>query len=98
MAAAIYCRSWLNVDKAILTDRVVVRRDLKAADHTPAVQLLLVMAQLLHMKTCLVGEVTLDQKLAGEIVVPRERTIIACGANVLSRVIVYLSHAVPLLS
>ena len=50
-----------------------MRLDLQTADHTPAMQALLVMAQLLHVEARLVGEVALDQELAGEIVVPRER-------------------------
>ena len=59
-----------------------MRLDLEAADDAPAVQLLFMVAQLLHVKARLVGEVALDQELAGEIVVPRERAKIARGADV----------------
>ena len=81
MAAAIDGETRLDADKAIAAGLVRMRVDLETADHAPAMQLLLVVAQLFHVEARLVGEIALDHELAGEIVVPREGPVVAGRAS-----------------
>jgi hypothetical protein len=81
MAATIDRRPGLHADKAVAARFVGMRFDLQTADDAPAVQKLLVVAQLFHVKASFIGEIPLDQELAGEIVVAREGPVIAGRAS-----------------
>jgi hypothetical protein len=84
VATAIHREAGLDADKTISTSLGRMRFYFKSADHAPAVQQLLVVTQLFHVKTAFVGEIALDQELAREIVIPGERTITASRATVLT--------------
>ena len=86
MAAAIDRRSGLHADKAVAASFVGMRLDFQTADDAPAVQQLLVVAQLFHVETGFIGEIPLDQELAGEIIVAREWPVIAGRASKLGTV------------
>ena len=64
--------SRLDANKAIAASFVRMRFDFQTADDAPAVQQLLVVAQLFHVKTGFIGKIPLDQELAGKIVVARK--------------------------
>jgi hypothetical protein len=81
MAAAIHGRTGLDADKAIAAVFVGMRFNFETADHSRAMQELLVVAQLFHMEMRFVREIPLHQQLAGEVVVARERAVVAGGAR-----------------
>jgi hypothetical protein len=45
----------------------------QSANYTPTVQPLVMMTKLINMKALLICEITFNQKLAREVVIPRER-------------------------
>ena len=55
--------------------------NVQSADDAAAVQALVVVTELVHVVTLLVGEIALDQQLPREVVVPRERPQLARGAD-----------------
>src|SRR5215203_5461837 len=69
--------------------------DLQAANYAPAVQPLVMMAQLVYVVALLVREITLNQKLAGEVVIARERPIIVFRSRVPGHTVCKAAQSTP---
>ena len=75
--AAVERRSRLDAHEPVATTRRLVLLHAQPADHSPAVQLTVVMPVLVDEVVLLVGEVALEQQLAREVVVAGERADVA---------------------
>jgi hypothetical protein len=90
--AAIDRRPGLDHHETVATGwlRVLLHRE--AADNSPAVQALVVVPQLVAVILLFLGEVALDQQLAGEVVIAGERAQRALGALGRSDFFLWMVH------
>ena len=77
VTAAVERSSGIDADESVGTTRRLVLLHLQPAHHTPSVQPPIVMTQLVDQVLLLVGEVALQQQLAGEEIVASERSDVA---------------------
>ncbi len=92
MAAAVDRRARFDAHEAIAAGGILVRGHLQAAHDTVAVQHGIVVPELVDVVPLLVGEVTLDEQLPGEVVIACERAERALRAARRAGLVIVVMH------